>query len=252
MSKLNFSKGKFSRFFSSKGFYVAIVLCLVGAAAATWMAVDGTIREIENSNSQILSSEKGFAEFPPAEEAEKKESGIIITKPESSEPPVSSSAPESEPEPSSVPTVKSEQSPVSEKSPTLSYTLPLAGNIVNQFSEGELVKNLTLGDWRTHDGVDVAGDKNTDVFACANGVVSSVKNDPLWGTVVVIDHHDGNQSIYCGLNSAVPVKEGDAVMAQQAIGTLDGVPCEVMDESHLHFAMKRDGAWIDPLSVLPR
>ena len=252
MSKINFSKDRFSRFISSKGFYVAIVLCLAGAAAATWLAVDRTISGIEQSNSQILQNERDFATFPPAEEAEKKESGIVISKPESSAPPASSSAPVSEPEPASQPAVKSEQLPVQEQLSNLSYTLPIEGSVINQFSDGELIKNLTLGDWRTHDGIDFAADKNAEVYAVANGVVSSVKNDPLWGTVITIDHHDGNQSIYSGLSATVPVNEGDAVMGRQAIGSVDGVPCEISDESHLHFAMKREGVWIDPLSVLPR
>ena len=250
MSKLSFSGGKFSKFLTSKGFYVAIAVCLIGAGTATWLAVDRTITGIENSNNQIIQNENQFAEFPPLEEAEKKQEGIIIPKP--SAPASSSSTAPSSSEPATKSTTKSEQPEASPKSLTLAYSLPVTGNIINQYSAGELVKNITLGDWRTHDGVDIAAEKGADVFAAADGVVSSVRSDPLWGTVITIDHADGRQTIYCGLDSVVPVKVGENVLSHQAIGKIDIIPCESGDESHLHFAMKQSGAWIDPLSVMPR
>ena len=36
------------------------------------------------------------------------------------------------------------------------YAMPLDGEVVNPFSGGELVKNNTLKEWRTHDGADLA------------------------------------------------------------------------------------------------
>jgi murein DD-endopeptidase MepM/ murein hydrolase activator NlpD len=98
--------------------------------------------------------------------------------------------------------------------------------------------------------MDIAADRGVDVLAAADGVVSEVKNDPLWGTVITIDHPDGCQSIYSGLNSAVPISAGDRVIGKQAIGKVDSVPCEISDESHMHFAMKREGAWIDPAGIV--
>ncbi len=66
----------------------------------------------------------------------------------------------------------------------------------------------------------------------------------------IIDHPDGCQSVYSGLNSAVPISAGDRVIGKQAIGKVDSVPCEISDESHMHFAMKREGKWIDPAEVI--
>lgn len=252
MKKMNFSKKKFGN--SSKGFYVAAAICLVGAGAATWLAVDRTITGIERNNSQIIEDENRFSDFPSAEETEQnveqKTSGIPIEKPESSAQPSSSSTSSSSSAPASKPAIKSEQSAVSEKLPTLAYSPPINGNIINQYSNGELIKNITLGDWRTHDAVDFAANKGEDVFAVADGVVAEVRNDALWGTIITIDHPDGRQSIYSGLSSSVPVAAGDSVTAKQAIGKVDGVPCEISDESHLHFAMRQDGKWIDPLPVI--
>ncbi len=261
MSKLNFSKGKFSKFLSSKGFYAAIALCLVGAGAATWLAVDRTITGIEQSNNRVIQNENRFSDFPIAEETAKPETGVKKeqAKPEAAaqpqkplEPLSSSSTSSSSSEPLSKPVIKSEQSPVSEKLPTLAYASPISGNIINQYSNGELVQNMTLGDWRTHDGIDIAVDRGVDVYAVADGTVKDIKSDPLWGTVITIDHPDGKQSLYCGLNSVIPVKVGEQIMGKQAIGKVDGVPCEISDENHIHFAVKSDGKWIDPLSVIPR
>ncbi len=134
-------------------------------------------------------------------------------------------------------------------SPRLTYVLPIRGDVIQQYSDGELVKNPTLSDWRTHDGMDIYAEKGADICAAADGTVSEVRNDPLWGTVVVIDHADGMQTQYCGLHQNVAVAPGDTVTAKQAIGKLDGVPCEIADRSHLHFAMRKENAWVNPMDI---
>jgi len=247
MSKMKFSKGKFSKFISSKGFYAALALCLVGASAATWVAVNRTISGIEDANSQLLESE--FSEFPLLEEAER----LLENVPRVYLPPSSSSTASSpSPEPVSEPEEPSDEQVLSPVSPTLAYVLPARGQIMTSYSQGELIKNVTLGDWRTHDGVDIAATKGDDIYAAADGVVTSVDSSPLWSTVVTIRHSDGHESIYSGLASNVSVQVGENVLARQVIGKLDGVPCEISEESHLHFAMRKDGKWVDPLSVIAK
>jgi murein DD-endopeptidase MepM/ murein hydrolase activator NlpD len=253
MKNFKFSKGRFARFMSSKGFYAAIAVCLVGAGVATWLAVDRTITGIEDSNSRMIDSDTSFSEFPIVEEVEKKVPKI----PEVSTPKVSSSSstsstPPSSSAPASVPEEPSAPVEGPPPSPNLVYTLPVKGDIVNQYSNGELVKNMTLGDWRTHDGVDIAAEVGADIYAIADGAVEEIRHDALWGTVLTLTHIDGKISIYAGLSDVVPVKEGDMVLAKSVIGRLDGVPCEMSDESHLHFSMKQDNAWMDPLTVMAK
>lgn len=254
MSNLNFSKGKFSRFLSSKGFYVAIAVCLVGAGAATWLAVDRTITGIENNNHQLIESENQWNEYPRAEDAETKQEGVLQPPArESSQPESSSSSASSSSRPSvpvSEPVEPAEPSVQLESLPTLAYALPISNEIITPFSNGELVKNVTLNDWRTHDGIDIQADQGAEVLAVADGTVSDIRSDPLWGTVLTIDHIDGNQSVYCGLDKVVPVKVGDAVMVKQVVGKVDGVPCEINQSNHLHLAIKNDGKWVDPLKVI--
>ncbi len=253
MSKLNFSKSKFSRFISSKGFYVALVVCLVGASAATWLAVDRTITGIERGNSEMLQNKQVFENPPLLEEVETKQPSIpqepVRPKQESSASQPSSSTSSSLSEEPSKPAVQSKTSEPQQTSPKLTYALPIKGDIIKQYSDGELVKNITLGDWRTHDGMDIYAEKGSDICAAADGTVVEVKDDPLWGTIVIIDHADGVQTHYCGLHKNVAVAVGDTVLVKQAIGKLDGVPCEISDKSHLHFAMRRDGVWINPMEI---
>jgi len=251
MSKLNFSKGKFSKFISSKGFYAALAVCLVGAGAATWLAVDRTMSDIQDNNAQILKQEDTLTAFPQIEEAETKKQDIPKQQTPSTSSSVSGSS-SGQASTSSAAPAQSEQQEASQKLPTLAYSLPVSGDIIGVFSGEELVRNTTMNDWRTHNGVDITAEKGTEILAAADGTVAEITNDPLWGTVMVIDHLDGNQTIYCGLDNNLPVSVGDTVLVRQVIGKLGAIPSESEEKSHLHFAMKNDGAWVDPLDKIAK
>ena len=76
-------------------------------------------------------------------------------------------------------------------------------------------------------------------------------NDPLWGTVVEISHEGNVTTIYSGLAPEVSLKTGDEVKAGDVIGKLGETNlAEVDKDSHLHFAMKENGKFIDPMTKL--
>ena len=79
--------------------------------------------------------------------------------------------------------------------------------------------------------------------------MTGVYADALWGTVVEIDHGDGLTGIYCGLNQSPPVKKGDKVDSTTVIGSVDSIPAEIADETHLHFSMKVNGKYVDPVTM---
>ena len=59
----------------------------------------------------------------------------------------------------------------------MAYSLPVMSEVFNPYSGGELVKNVTLNDWRTHDGIDIKAAKGTDVMACADGTVAKIYDE---------------------------------------------------------------------------
>jgi len=107
-----------------------------------------------------------------------------------------------------------------------------------------------LGEWRTHNGVDIAAEPGTEVIAAAEGRVIEARRDERWGGVISIDHPDGRQTIYKGLAYPLPVRSGEDVSARQVIGRVEGVPIESAQGIHLHFELRENGQWVDPLSVI--
>lgn len=245
-------KSKFSKFMEGKGFYIALTICVVGAGTAAWVAVDKTMTRIDTapspSISQQATSEPSYG-FPDLEEAGKPQPGV--SKPSSSSASSSSAASSSSKtaSASSTPSVAAKAQPTPQPS---SFVLPISGEIFAPYSSGELVKNVTLKEWRTHDGIDIKADVGTPVKSVCDGTVTTVRNDPLLGTTVEIMHHDEIASIYCGLEQKVSVKQGDTVKVGQVIGTVGEIPCEVALDPHLHFAMKQSNNWVDPLKAMDK
>ena len=109
-----------------------------------------------------------------------------------------------------------------------------------------------MGDWRTHEGWDIAAAMGGSVLSAADGTVSRVYTDELYGTTVEINHGCGVVSCYANLSDSPAVSVGDRVRGGDVIGQVgDTALCEVGEECHLHFAMKLNGALEDPARWLP-
>lgn len=128
---------------------------------------------------------------------------------------------------------------------------PATGEVLTAFSDGELVYNQTLGVWETHNGIDIAVDNGTDVVAMTSGVVDAIWDDPLWGRCVTIDHQNSVVSYYYGLASQLAVTVGDAVDSGDVIGLAGNTAsAEIAIDPHIHFALQRNGEWIDPMQFV--
>ena len=234
--KINDKKKRFGRGLSSKGFYIALAICLVGSGIMAFVAVDRTLSGIEDMNS-------GSSSLSQQEPSSSSQVGAVTDKPAGS----SSSSSNTEQQSSSQ---SSSSASESTAAATVVYSLPVSGEIMNAYSAGELVKSLTLGDWRTHDGVDIKADAGTEVHPAGAGTVKKVYSDTMWGNCVEIEHADGLISVYCSLSEPT-VQVGQAVDTGTVIGTVtDSAEAEVLEASHLHFGMKQDGNWIDPMSKI--
>ena len=130
------------------------------------------------------------------------------------------------------------------------YAFPLGNNVSREYSNGELIKNKTTDDWRTHNGVDINGNLGDSVKAICDGEVTEVREDPRWGVVVTINHSNGIVAVYHGLEKNSTVKAGATVKVNEKIGTLGEIPIEKDDGIHLHFEMFKDGNIVSPSDYL--
>lgn len=228
----NNKKGGLGGFLAGRGFYAAMAVCLLGAVAAAWVTASQTISSINEKDDVPKPSRTAVEEdvYDPsesifaAEDVGKPKEDVRI---------------EEEP--------KKDESTFNFLNKGTQYVLPLSGEIIGSHSAGELVKYEALGEWRTHDGMDIAGEAGAEIKAAADGKILSVTSDPLWGTMVEIDHDKGITTIYCGLAPEVSVAVGDEVKSGDVIGTLGETNLAETDKAtHLHFAMKENGKFIDP------
>ena len=222
----------------SAEFYITMAVCLVVIGVSGYFLLFGGV-----------SPEERLEEEAPAEEA-------IVTDPapevevSTEEPVVETIAPETVETPAVMPEVEIDDTPVVAEIPR-QLVDPLEGEVITAFSMEELVYNATLGDWRTHDGVDIAAEAGTPVLAASSGTVISVEEDPLMGTTVVIEHDGGYQTTYSNLQAEPSVAEGDTVSAGQIIGAVgDTAAAEAAQGPHLHFSVTCDGEPVDPQSFL--
>lgn len=130
------------------------------------------------------------------------------------------------------------------------FSAPVSGSVAKEHSETVLVYSLTMGDYRTHSGIDVETAVGADVRAAADGVIGEVWEDPMWGYCISIVHQCDAVSYYKNLTreSLLAVSPGDSVKRGQLIATVgESALMETADEPHLHFELKIAGESVDPL-----
>lgn len=127
------------------------------------------------------------------------------------------------------------------------FQMPVEGEIIKKFAKTSLVYSNTLGEWVTHNGIDIKADKTTVVKAAEEGTVKSIKNDPRYGLTIVIEHTNDYTTVYSNLLSAEFVVVGEKVEKGQTIGTVGNTATfEIADEPHLHFEILHNSENLDP------
>lgn len=246
------------KFLRSRGFTLALLACLVAAAAAGVWAVRTVRDELKKSYDDLTTPQEEPAPEPqltldPQEDdvwqqpvTDAAESAANVPKPASS---ASSSGAQSGSglvhEPSAL---QGASSPASSSAAPAS-TQPVSGRVLNAYSGDELVYSSTLGDWRTHNGVDYAADRGAEVTAPAAGKVVETGTDDKWGPVVAIEDASGRVWRVCGTTDA-KVKKGDTVSAGQTIGKVGSVSCECAEESHIHLEVMEGEKYLDPIKAM--
>ena len=258
---------QFRKFLRDKAFALVLTACLLAAAAAGVWAVRTVRNELKQNLDAVRSPsstapgiDEGINTSPGVageEEAEWQQqnapaanSVANVPKADSSSGGAASSSGArsgsgSVREPSALQT---ESSPASSSAAPAS-TQPVSGRVLNSYSGDELVYNKTLGDWRTHNGIDYACAKDAAVQSPTAGTVVLAGSDGSWGPTVAIKDSAGRVWRLCGVASPA-VKEGETVSAGQTLGKVGSVSCECAEESHLHLEVKQDDSYLDPAKLM--
>ena len=211
------SKRKFTGNFSSKGYYIALILCVIAIGISGYLYYKNA-----NQNDPTLQN-------PPATD------GQNI--------PVIATDPDADPGDATEPSEN--------KDTKLQTVSPVQGEVVAVYAADTLTYNQTTRDWRTHNGIDIAAEAGTAVGAAADGTVYTVYEDETMGTTVVLRHEGGYMTRYASLAEEVSVAPGDTVTAGQQLGTVGQsalLECAIGD--HVHFSVTCDGEDMNPSDFL--
>ena len=223
------------------GFYLALSLAVLAMGVGVWGTVNNTLRNNTFQSPPTTRSTINWENYvtrPLESETEARQ----VAEPVRNEPDR-----RDETTAAAATTARKDNQPF-----TGDFAMPFGTNISKDFSNGEMVRSVTMGDWRVHNGVDFAGERDQEVVAIQDGTVKSVKTDPLWGIIVTIDHGNGIVARYCGLLENSTPKEGRELKKGEPVGIIGQVPCESAEGIHLHFEIILNGQIADPLEVMNR
>lgn len=220
----------FKQLMKDKGFYIALAVCLVAV---------GVVAVVSLTNMLPLAEEE---ETAPSTTAPSTTTTVQdVQNPVTNIPDLRTTT--------AAPTTTPTTPPTDAPKPQDLYVLPLTNEVSKAFSSGEPVYSETMKDWRVHNGVDFTGEKGQTVKAAADGKVTVIKTDVMWGDVIEIDHGFGIVTRYCGV-SARDIAVGDVVEVGEPIGVLTTVPCEAEEGEHLHLEVLSSGKPLDAVAVI--
>ncbi len=110
-------------------------------------------------------------------------------------------------------------------------------------------QNPISGEWKDHNGIDLAAPEGTPVYAVKDGHAAyCIEKDATFGNYVILTHDTGKMtSVYAHLSSICInqyqfVKKGDIIGYVGHTGMVTG--------DHLHFEIRQGGVAQDPQSVI--
>ncbi len=104
--------------------------------------------------------------------------------------------------------------------------------------------NPATGVTLMHSGIDFAAENGSDVVAAADGMVVAAGYDSDSGNYVTLFHLNGDFSYYAHC-SKILVSAGDEVKAEEKIAEVGSTGKST--GPHLHFALSRNGEYIEPV-----
>lgn len=234
---------KVGDFIEGKGFYIVLALCLAAIGVSGWVLISSLNMEQEQvpvaGNASITVTP---APTPAATVTVTPQKPVLTATPK---PTATAAAVASTPAPTPQPTATPKAAPTS-------LAWPVVGEVLTGHSLETLAFDATMGDWRTHTGLDIAAAVGTEVRAPAAGEVVLVTQDVMLGTTVVIDHGGDLRTTCANLAATPTVEVGDQVSVGDIIGAVgETAISESALPGHLHFSVTRGGEPVDPMELLP-
>lgn len=250
MKNQDFMK-KLGDFMLGKGFYIVLFLCVAAIGISGYyliqtVALDTGLSAQAGGDASVTVPDQSVQRpvtpvVPP-----------VQTQPSSTqEEQTAAPVQEDDPEPVKQAQEELETQEMSERTLSEVFTWPVKGAVLRDFSVETLSLDPTMGDWRTHGGLDIAAAQGVQVLSISAGTVAQVYDDDLMGTTVVVDHGGGLQSWYSNLAPETAVAEGDSVEIGSVLGTVGGTAiAEVGVEPHVHLETILNGVQVDPKEYL--
>lgn len=107
--------------------------------------------------------------------------------------------------------------------------------------------NPITGNYQLHNGIDLAANRGTPIYAAKTGTVSTAASGYGWGNYVVINHGDGYSTLYAHQDYYI-VSEGDTVTQGQVIGYVGSTGNST--GPHLHFTIYYNGSTVNPAGYI--
>lgn len=221
------NSSRFKKFINGWGFYVALGACLVAVGGIGLATFGGNLFGEKVPENDLSTTE-------PVEQ-------IVQNQPDERK----TTTTPTETTTTTTTTTESKPVPAADL-----FVLPLTNTVQKAYSGDSPAYSITMKNWSLHTGTDFVGEKGQSVKALADGKVTQIGEDPLWGETLTVDHGVEVLSVYYGVHPTVAV--GDSVHVGQEIGKLTDIPCEVAQGPHLHLEMIIDGERADPVTAIGR
>lgn len=121
--------------------------------------------------------------------------------------------------------------------------VPAIGRVTSNFG----FRKLPMGGWRMHEGIDIAANFGTQVFAPADGMVEESNFSSGYGRYVVLNHGYGLKTRFAHASKLLVkagewIKRGEKIALVGGSGRVRGV--------HLHYEISLNGVPVDPRDYL--
>lgn len=203
---------------------------------------EDAISVAENQNLKEVSSEPVE---PVAEKGQTKD-GLDEEEEEEKEP--AAAFTEGEAEEASSDTVASQMQPELAFSEADSLIMPLAGNILIDYSADKSVYFPTLQQYKCNPAIVIGAVKGDSVRAAADGMVSRIYDDSITGKTVVMNLGNGYEVTY-GQLQEITVSEGSYVKEGEVFAQVaEPTRYFSVEGCNLYLKLTKDGVPVDPVA----